>query len=121
MGMVTHRYLGCVTAVKQKLREIKPHIVHAQGTERDCAISGVFFPGPKILTIHGNCRAIAQLRRSKPFSYWWLQARLERLCLPRFDGVVCISKYTQNWVSGLAKRTWLLPNAVESNFFQIQR
>jgi glycosyltransferase involved in cell wall biosynthesis len=72
------------------------------------------------LTIHGNCRAIAQLRRSKPFSYWWLQARLEKFCLSRFDGVVCISKYTQKWVSGLAKKTWLLPNAVDSHFFEIE-
>lgn len=119
-GWLRTAYAGCITSVLAKLREISPMVVHAQGTERDCAIGAAFFSGPKVLTIHGNCRAIAQLRRSKPFSYWWLQARLERLCLPRFDGIVCISKYTQNWVSGLAKKTWLLPNAVDSAFFEIQ-
>jgi glycosyltransferase involved in cell wall biosynthesis len=45
---------------------------------------------------------------------------LERFCLPRFNGVVCISKYTENWVKGLATKTWLLPNAVDSKFFEIQ-
>ena len=119
-GWLRTAYAGCIGAVTQKLREIQPEIVHAQGTERDCAISSVFFRGPKVLTIHGNCRAIAQLRRSKPFSYWWLQAQLERFCLPRFNGVVCISRYTENWVKGLATKTWLLPNAVDSKFFEIQ-
>jgi glycosyltransferase involved in cell wall biosynthesis len=119
-GWLRTAYAGCITSVLARLREISPMVVHAQGTERDCAITAAFFSGPKILTIHGNCRAIAQLRRSKPFSYWWLQARLERFSIPRFDGVVSISKYTQSLVSGLAKKTWLLPNAVDSAFFEIQ-
>jgi glycosyltransferase involved in cell wall biosynthesis len=112
-------YGGCIQTVKKKLRLIEPSLVHAQGTERDCAITAAFFPGPKVLTIHGNCRAIVQIHRSRLFSYWWFQAQLERFSIPRFDGVVCISKYTHTWVSGLAKKTWLLPNAVDSKFFEI--
>lgn len=119
-GWLRTAYAGCIAAVRTKLMEIGPAVIHAQGTERDCAITAAFFPGPKVLTIHGNCRAIAQLHRSWPLSYWWLQGQLERFTIPKFDGVVCISKYTQSWVSGLAKKTWLLPNAVESNFFEIQ-
>ena len=120
-GWLRSGYLGCIRAVGRKLEEIRPDLVHAQGTERDCAVAAVFATIPKLLTIHGNCRAIAQLRRSPPFSYWWLQAQLERLCLPRFDGVICISKYTQGLVSRLARKTWLLPNAVDSSFFKISR
>lgn len=119
-GWLRTAYAGCITSVLARLNEISPMVVHAQGTERDCAITAAFFSGPKVLTIHGNCRAIAQLRRSKPFSYWWLQAQLERFSIPKFDGVVSISKYTQSLVSGLAKKTWLLPNAVDSAFFDIQ-
>lgn len=119
-GWLRGLYSGCINAVQSKINDLKPDIIHAQGTERECAVSSVFSRRKKILTIHGNCRAIAQLRRSRPFSYWWLQARLERFCLPRFDGVVCISSYTKNWVSGLAKKSWLLPNAVDSKFFEIQ-
>lgn len=118
-GWLRTGYAGCILEVRRILKEISPDLVHAQGTERDCAITAALFRGPKVLTIHGNCRAIAQLRRSKPFSYWWLQARLERFSIPRFDGVVSISKYTQRLVSGLAKKTWLLPNAVDSAFFEI--
>lgn len=118
-GWLRSGYAGCIAAVRSKLHQIEPDVVHAQGTERDCAISSVLFPGPKLLTIHGNCSAISRLKDSRPFSYWWLQARLERFCLPRFDGVVCISKYTQRLVSDLARKTWLLPNAVESAFFSV--
>lgn len=120
LGWLRTGYSGCFFAVRKILAGIKPDLIHAQGTERDCAFTAALFPCPKVLTIHGNCRAIVQLRRSKPFTYWWLQAQLEKFSIPRFDGVVCISRYTQNWVTGLAKKTWLLPNAVESNFYEIR-
>jgi glycosyltransferase involved in cell wall biosynthesis len=111
-------YAGCILAVRKELRKIQPDIVHAQGTERDCAISAVFNRIPKVLTIHGNIRAISKLHKCAPFSFWWIQARLEAFCLPRFAGVICISKYTQQQVSDLAKKTWLLPNATENLFFE---
>jgi len=118
-GWLRTGYSGCILAVRNILADIRPDVIHAQGTERDCAMAAAFSGRPKVLTVHGNCRAIAQFRQSWPFSYWWLQARLEQFCLPRFDGVVCISKYTTGWVSSLAKKTWLLPNAVDPEFFKI--
>jgi len=118
IGWLRTGYAGCICAVRKKLREIQPDIVHAQGTERDCAISAVFQKIPKILTIHGNIRAITKLHRYPPLSFWWIQSQLEAFCLPRFAGVVCISKYTQQQVSDLAKKTWLLPNATENLFFE---
>jgi len=118
IGWLRTGYAGCILAVRKKLREIKPAIVHAQGTERDCAISAVFQNIPKILTIHGNMRAITKLHRHSPLSFWGIQSQLEAFCLPRFAGVICISKYTQQQVSDLAKKTWLLPNAAETLFFE---
>ena len=117
-GWLRTGYAGCILAVRKKLREIKPAIVHAQGTERDCAISAVFQNIPKILTIHGNIRAITKLHRYSTLSFWGIQSQLEAFCLPRFAGVICISKYTQQQVSDLAKKTWLLPNATENLFFE---
>jgi glycosyltransferase involved in cell wall biosynthesis len=64
-------------------------------------------------------RLIARLEGAKPWSFTWLAARLERFALPRSDGVVCITNYTRDAVAALAKRTWLLPNAVDENFFRI--
>ena len=42
IGWVRTAYQGCIRAIRKKLGEIQPDIVHGQGTERDCAISAVF-------------------------------------------------------------------------------
>jgi glycosyltransferase involved in cell wall biosynthesis len=120
IGWLRTGYQGCIRAVRKKLRQIRPDIVHGQGTERDCAISAVFSDFPNVLTIHGNMRAIAAVNRERPFSYNWLAARLESFTLPRTDGVVCITNYTREAVTGLAQRTWVLPNAVDRSFFEVQ-
>jgi len=118
VGWLRTAYSGCIHAVRKELRKIQPDIVHAQGTERDCAISASFTTFPKVLTIHGNIRAITKLHRHSPLSFWGIQSLLEAFCVPRFAGVFCISKYTQQQVSGLARESWLLPNAAESLFFE---
>lgn len=119
-GWLRGGYIGCIQAVRRKLHEIKPVLVHGQGTERYCAISAVFSGFPNVVTVHGNMRLVAKVNRARPFSFEWLAARLERLTLPRTDGVICITTYTQQAVAPLAKTTWLLPNAVDSAFFAIQ-
>lgn len=120
LGWLRTGYQGCIRAVRKKLQEIQPDIVHGQGTERDCAISAVFSGFPNVLTIHGNMRLIARLQGARPFTYGWLAARLEGFTLPRTDGVVCITRYTRDAVAGPARRTWMLPNAVDSGFFDVQ-
>jgi len=119
IGWLRTGYQGCIRAVRKKLKEIQPDIVHGQGTERDCAISAVFSGFPNVLTIHGNMRAVARINRFPPFSYNWLAARLEGFTLPRTDGVVCITHYTRNAVQKLARRTWVTPNAVDQSFFTV--
>ncbi|HEX4351004.1 MAG TPA: glycosyltransferase family 4 protein, partial [Verrucomicrobiae bacterium] len=120
IGWMRTGFAGCIRAVRKKLREIRPDFVHGQGTERDCAMDAVFSGFPNVLTLHGNMRLIAKVNDSPPFSFMWLSARLERLVLPRTDGVICITNYTRDAVKGLARRTWLLPNAVDKSFFEVQ-
>jgi len=116
-GWMRGAYAGCVLAVRKKLREIKPDLVHGQGTERYCALAAVFSGYPNILTLHGNMRQLAKTGRARPFSFAWLAARLERFTLPRSRGVLCNSHHTQRLVEGLAAATWLVPNAVRGRFF----
>src|SRR5277367_4226005 len=120
IGWLRTSYLGCIRAVRKKLKEIRPDIVHGQGTERDCAISAVFSGFPNVLTLHGNMRLIAKIERARPFSFWWLAARLEAFTLPRSDGIVCITNYTRAAVANLAKKTWVVPNAVDTGFFDVR-
>jgi glycosyltransferase involved in cell wall biosynthesis len=101
------------------LKEIQPDIVHGQGTENECAITAAFSGFQNVVTIHGNMRLISKVNQVKPFSFLWLAARLETFTLPRTRGVVCITRYTQAAVATLAKRTWVLPNAVDGSFFDV--
>ena len=116
LGWLRTGYQGCVRAVRQKLRDIQPDLVHAQGTERDCALSAVLSPYPKILTIHGNLRLIKKQVGFRPFSAMWLQSYLEGLVVPRFNGVICITNYTREAVEDEVPETWVVPNAVDPSF-----
>jgi glycosyltransferase involved in cell wall biosynthesis len=118
-GWARTGYQGCIRAVRGKLKTIQPDIVHGQGTERDCAMSAVFSGYPNVLTVHGNMRHIARVTRARAFSYWWLASRLEEFVLPRTQGVICLTRHTQRAVAGLAKRTWVVPNAVHAAFFEV--
>ncbi len=120
-GWMRGLYAGCVMAVRRKLREIKPDIVHGQGTERYCALSAVFSGFPNVVTIHGNMRLVAAVNKAPPFSFQWLAARLESFTFPRTGGVVCISNHTLKAVRGLAAKTWVVENAVDSAFFDVVR
>jgi glycosyltransferase involved in cell wall biosynthesis len=118
-GWLRSGYLGCALAVRKKLREIHPDLVHAQGTERDCAVSAVLSPYPKILTIHGNLRLIKKQVGFRPFSAMWFQSFLEGFAVPRFDGVICITNYTKNAVEHEVPKTWVVPNAVDPSFLEL--
>ncbi len=120
IGWMRTGYQGCIRAVRTKLREIKPDLVHGQGTEADCAISAVFSGYPNVVTVHGNMRLIAHVTGARAFSFPWLAAKLEGFTLPRTDGVVCITRYTQEAVAPVARRTWLAPNAVDATIFDLE-
>jgi glycosyltransferase involved in cell wall biosynthesis len=120
IGWMRTLYQGCVRTTKNKLREIRPNIVHGQGTERECALGAVFSGFPNVLTIHGNMRLVAKVEHSRPLSFRWIAARLEAFTIPRSQGVVCITNYTHDAVADLAKKTWVVPNAVDAGFFDVQ-
>jgi len=119
LGWLRTGYQGCIRAVRRKLEALRPDIVHGQGTERDCSISAIFSGFSNVLTIHGNMRLISKVNRARPFTYDWCQARLESVTLPRTSGIICITRYTEDAVKDLAKRTWILPNAVDASFFDV--
>jgi glycosyltransferase involved in cell wall biosynthesis len=120
-GWLRTGYQGCIRAVRSKLREIKPDLVHGQGTERDCAITAVFSGFPNVLTLHGNMIDVARVLKSPIGSYQWLAARLETFALRRTSGVFCNSAYTEILVGPRAKKTWRVPNAVRTQVIDQKR
>ena len=118
IGWMRTFYQGCIRAVRKKLKEIRPDIVHGQGTERDCAISAVFSGYPNVITIHGNMAELARLFRRASGSYGWLAGKLENFTLTRTGGVFCNSAYTERLVRPRAKKTWRVPNALRARIFR---
>ncbi len=114
-------YASRLLALLRHLRKSKPDVVHAQGTEREAGMVAALSGIPALLTLHGNFRSIARLSHARPFSYPWINARLESFILPRIEGVLCISRYTQELVKPLNPRTWLLPNPSAPAFFAVDR
>jgi len=121
LGWMRTGYQGCVRAVRRKLKELQPDVVHGQGTERDCAISAVFSGFPNVVTIHGNMAELARQFPERVGSYGWLAAKLETFTLKRTDGVFCNSEYTEQLVRSRARRTWRVANALRERFFTAAR
>ena len=116
-GWMSSGYYGCSRAIRSLCAEIKPDIVHGQGSERDCAIAAARSGFPNIITIHGN---ITELNRLKMFGhglYGPLASFFETRAMKSTLGVFCNSRYTQHLVEKRAKKTWLVPNAIRKAFF----
>jgi len=116
-GWLRTGYQGCIRAIRRKLRELRPDIVHGQGTERECALSAIFSGFPNVVTIHGNMVQVEKRVRAPFGGYYWLAARLENFALPRTGGVFCNSAYTESIVRPRARRTWRVANALRADFF----
>lgn len=115
-GWLRGGYFGCIRAIKKKIEEIKPDLVHGQGTERYCALAAAYSGYPNIVTIHGNMVKVAKFQDN--FSlFHWITARLENMALRRTLGVICNSEYTESIVKPRTRRTWRVPNAIQNQFF----
>lgn len=113
-------YVGRMFALLRHIRATNPDLVHAQGTEREAGMVAALCRRPTLLTLHGNFRALAVMTSPRPWSYTWINAKLESWILPRVSGVLCISRYTQELVQPLNPNTWLLANPTNEELLQVQ-
>lgn len=120
LGWGRTAFAGCGFAVRKLIQQLQPDLIHAQGTERDCGVSMMMAPRmPKLLTIHGHMARIAEILNAKPLSYYWLVKHLEALAVRKADGVVAITRYTRERLRDKARQTWVVPNAVDASFFDV--
>lgn len=118
-GYLKTLYVPTILRLRRLLKLISPDIVHGQGTERYYGLAAAFSGFPSLITIHGNMRAVARALSKPLFSFYGLTAKLEEVAVRRCDGVLCLTRYTQQAVANLARRTWIVPNAVDAQFFNI--
>ena len=117
IGWLRTLYQGCIRAVRRKVRELKPDLVHGHGTERECGISAALSGFPNLVTVHGNMAEHARQFGARFGSYTWLQAHVENFALRKTIGVFCNSTYTLGAVRARARQTWLVPHALRLAFF----
>jgi len=117
IGWMRTFYQGCIRAVRKKLREIQPDIVHGQGTEAEQAMCAVLSGYPNVITLLGIMREISKVVPVQLGSYNWMAERLESFALRRTAGVLCNSRFTQAAVRDRCRKTWLVPNAIRTPFF----
>lgn len=120
-GYMKTLYSGCLRAIRGEVRRLNVDVVHGQGSERYPAYCAARSGRPNVITLHGNMRLLARLNRVRPFSFHWIAARFEGYAVRKTDGVVCISSYTKGLVADTARRTWIVPNAVDESFFDVAR
>jgi glycosyltransferase involved in cell wall biosynthesis len=121
IGWLRTFYQGCIRAVRRKVKEIQPDLVHGQGTERDCGLSAIYSGFPNILTVHGKMTEIEALHHARVGSFYWCAARLENFTLPRTGGIVVISDYVNARVQHYGVPLWPIPNAIRRMFFESPR
>lgn len=117
LGWRPSLYSGCLLAIRRIVRDIKPDLVHGQGTEQDCALAAVYSGIKNVVTIHGNMAEIHRLGFAGSPLYGHLAARLETHALGKTRGVFCNSGYTENLVAPRAHKTWRVSNAIRLSFF----
>jgi glycosyltransferase involved in cell wall biosynthesis len=120
-GYMKSLYFGCLKAIRKEVRRLGIDIVHGQGSERFPAFCAAKSGLPNVITLHGNMRELAKLNRVRPFSFHWIAARFEEYSVRRSMGVVCITSYTKRLVQETARKTWVVPNAVDESFFTVSR
>lgn len=118
LGWMRTGYLGCILAVRRKLREIKPDLVHGQGTELESGICGAFSGYPNVMTLLGVMKEMAEVFQAKPGSFYWCASLLESLALRRTIGVVANSHFTEACVRDRTAKTWLVANALRKEFLE---
>lgn len=110
-------YMGRTLALRRAVESFAPDLVHAQGTERESGMVAAFCSMPSLLTLHGNFRELAKVMQPKPFDYYWINARLERLAVARIRGFVALSSHTEKSLRNRNRPIFNIPNAVAAEMF----
>jgi len=114
-------YVARLLALRRKIKELKPDLVHGQGTERESALTAVLSGYPSLITLHGNFRVIAKILSKHWFDYYALNARMETWTLRRATGIICISHYVKKITCDFVAKKWVVPNPVLSRFLVMKR
>jgi glycosyltransferase involved in cell wall biosynthesis len=103
------------------LREFRPHVVHAFGTEGGYGLSATRLRYPCIVSIQGIVSLLRPYFRDNRLA-WTLQEYLERLSVRRADCVLAQTRFVESWVLSVAPhaRVSVLPRPVNAEFLSVE-
>ena len=110
-------FLGRFFSLRNYVRSHSFDLIHAQGSERESALTAVFSGMPSVISLHGLMGEVVKMKGNRTLWHYWVAALLERLAIKRTDGVVAISPYALRVVLGITPRARLIPNAVRREFY----
>lgn len=115
------RYLPDRWQIARCLRQIKPDLVHAWGTESCYGLSAVDYKGKKLFSYQGALTAYAQRAKMAPFMV--RQAGFEKTVLRAMPVITTESEWARDrvleLVPGADVRLW--EYAAEERFFNVER
>ena len=121
--------LGMYLSIKKILQNIKPDIIHSQGTV-DCILTGIRFQHkiPHLVTIHGivNNEFKGQFHQSSILQKIeaWFQKKCELYNFKRIKNLYCLSQEIKNAVTKINHQKINIfenNNPIDEQFFKIQR
>jgi glycosyltransferase involved in cell wall biosynthesis len=101
------------------LERIRPNLIHCQDNIA-MAVATIKSGYPRVFTVHGVKRREAAKRAGRERWAARFDALLEPYVHRHFDYFICISHYARS-VVGTSRNTYVIPNAVRSTFFDVQR
>jgi glycosyltransferase involved in cell wall biosynthesis len=120
-GMVAG-FIPRTRLIHRYLEQMKPDIVHGQGTEREWGISAVTSSFPHVLTVHGILRAVHKINKPFWLSYQHVGRWVEQRAFDKARHVIAISPYVNRALASLKNAHFhAVPNAVAPVFFEIKK
>jgi glycosyltransferase involved in cell wall biosynthesis len=110
-------FLGRLRGLRNFMKSRSFDLVHAQGSERESALTAVFSGIPNVITLHGLMGEVVTMKGNRTLWHYWVAALFERLAIKRTDGVIAISPYALRVVLGITPRARFIPNAVRREFY----
>jgi glycosyltransferase involved in cell wall biosynthesis len=115
-------FLPRIRMLHRYIEELKPDIVHGQGTEREFGISAVTSRLPNVITIHGILGQIHKITRPTWSSPLHVGRWVELKAVRKARHVIAISPYVERVLSSQVRgRFYSIPNPVSSVFFELNK
>jgi len=111
-------FLGRARSLLRALAELRPQLVHGQGSERESAVVAVSSSFPGVLTLHGLMGEVADMPGNRTLLHYRIAGWIERYAVKRAQGIIAISPYALRVILGINSRCRFIPNAVRGVFYQ---